>query len=489
MLIWGLEMNRKSTFLPLAGSILTALFAGGAACGTSGGSGGNGAFGGGGGTGGGIFGDSSLGGTTNTGGQEAGIIVDVNVEATPPCKGLQCEIPSCSGGATTSISGTVFAPNGELPLYNVIVYVPLYRDVPLEPITLGATCDKCNATIKNTVRTALTDHEGKFTLEDVPAGVDIPLVMQVGKWRRQVKLSQVQPCQDNVLSDPQQTRLPRDQVEGDIPQMAITTGGCDPLACLFRKMGLADSEFTAPTSGGRMHVYKGVGGGDVAGGIAPAPWDALWNSVANLSKYDITILSCECSEQNTYKTTQQREYLRDYLNLGGRVFATHYHYTWFKNGVPEFQALADWQSAAGTGSSPFTIDTSFPKGMAFMQWLQVVSSTVTGDQINITSVASDLRTVSAGAQRWIYKPAAGANPEGVKYFTFNTPVGADAESQCGRAVMSDIHVSSGSQTPVPTACNSNALTDQEKALIFLYFDLSSCIQPDDEKPVPPPVPQ
>src|SRR5258707_334594 len=45
---------------------------------------------------------------------------------------------------TTSISGTAFAPNGTLPLYNVAVYVP---GGPLAPVLQGVTCDRCGAPI------------------------------------------------------------------------------------------------------------------------------------------------------------------------------------------------------------------------------------------------------------------------------------------------------------------------------------------------------
>jgi hypothetical protein len=404
------------------------------------------------------------------------------------CQNLECKQVQCSGGAKTTVTGTVFDPAGKTPLYNVVVYVP---NAPLSPIVDGASCDKCGSSLSGApLVTALTDTKGNFTLENVPVAEDVPLVIQVGKWRRQITIPSVKECVDNPIADANLTRLPKNKSEGDIPKIALTTGGADPLECLLRKIGLDDAEFTNPDGAGRVNLFAGVDGATqyngTLGGASFPDSTSLWGNLESLMKYDIVLLACEGGQYESTKGGGSMQAMVDYTSKGGRVFASHWHNVWLENGPGDFPNTADFVDESDLGDFTALIDTSFPKGQALSDWLVYVGASQKAGEIDIVDTQHTVDAVNDQiSTRWIY----GENPTSVQYFTFNTPIGVPAENQCGRVVFSDIHVSSGDDIGVdfPDGCKTKDLSAQEKALLFMLFDLSACVQTDDSPPVPPPL--
>lgn len=463
-------------------------------------------------------GATSTGGATGTGGgngspsdggssPKLGPILES--QGNGACQGLECKVPACDAGTTTSITGKVYDPAGRLPLYNVLVYVP---SGPVPAFTEGISCDRCAATITNPVTAAITDETGSFRLEQAPAGQDIPLVIQVGKWRRQLVIPAVAPCVDTPLSDPQLTRLPRNKAEGDIPRIAIAAGGADAMECLPRRLGISDSEFTTSAGDGRVHLFtatdnaNNAGVGDVSvksfapelnGGAALPHSMELWNSLETLRKYDIVVLSCEGAAFNQEKPMASRQALYDYLSEGGRVFASHWAHVWFSAGPDPVPTVGTWNSrnnpAAADVSLPATINQTFPKGEALAKWLvNVDASTVLGT-LPVVGPRDNIQMVDPLlAREWITldSPAYPASPKVVEYLSFNTPIGASEEQACGRAVFTGLHVSNDvedrTQPPgFPGLCESTELSAQEKAVAFMLFDLSACIQDESKPPQPP----
>ena len=387
-----------------------------------------------------------------------------------------------------TVSGTAYAPNGTLPLYNVIVYAP---SAPLAPFTEGVSCDKCGSVSGNPVASTVSDATGKFQLRGVPAGDNVPIVFQVGKWRRQVTIPHVNAgCADNPITDPNLSRLPRNHSEGDIPHIAVTTGGCDSIACVLPKMGIDASEFgnQSQYADHRVIMYEGSGPAAVSG-ITPA--QNLWGSSTELAKYDVAIFSCECSEHPETKATGDEAIVANYLNAGGRTFGTDFMYTWVHQGhsytdTPPAPINGIMQGFVGnapyTGSVTATIDTSFPKGKALDDWLEAVGGSSKPGKVDLTNTFGNFDHVDPTlAQRWVYADTQ-------KAISFTTPFSEPNEAdRCGKSYFMDIHVGSGSVDSsghFPTGCGTD-LSPQEKMMVFFLMDLASCIQ-DDTQPVNPP---
>jgi len=329
-------------------------------------------------------------------------------------------------------------------------------------------------------------------------------------------------CGSTAIPDPatpaDKLRLPANSMEGDMPLIAFTSG-CDPAECFLRHIGISDSEFVAPmtpppaawptvTPGtGHVHFFTATdnttGGSPasaVTGGNTPAETYAWWASSANLLQYDIVFNACECSPFDRGATSYAA--MDAYLNGGGRLFTTHYYYNWFAPSPPataDLFSVAEWNPmTSGSSGAPETdmIDQTFPKGIAFADWLQdnAITTTMgtivlddTRDNLNGINPAGCETTMSCLSTQWIYEPT-DSHP---RYISWNTPVGAAATKQCGRAVFSDVHLSGTSNNATfPTECATadptGAHATNEKALEFLFFDLSSCVQNDNQPPTNPP---
>jgi hypothetical protein len=443
------------------------------------------------------------------------------------CRGMGCTV-TCQAGQRTTVSGKVYDPAGLTPLYNITVYVP---NADLDPISDGPSCDPCDPNTGTSLLSGKpvvftkTDTSGQFTLGktsavDVPAGTNIPLVLQVGKWQRKIILPTVTACQDNAIPD-KTLRLPKDSTEGHIPKIALTTGASDAMECLFRKIGIQDPEFTTTDGKGRINLIAG-GVIDMKTGLptATSSFAAMpasgsqkftpvhpggggadwWDSLDNLKKYDIVMHSCEggdgqytaANDPTSTKSQQARMALQQYADLGGRVFASHWHTYWFEKGTPDFMSVATFLNPHGNGlpqdrPTDTTIDQTFDKGQALAQWmLNVQGSTVLGTVPIQQNASATEVAMAAGppiSQRWLYAPTQNNT---VLFLSATTPIPNatnKSPNACGRVVLSDLHVSAGGtgsdmpNTAFPGGCVTTTLSPREKVLEFMLFDIASCVAP------------
>lgn len=418
----------------------------------------------------------------------------------------QMACPGVDGG--TTFTGTVYAPTqadagyGQPdPIPGALIYVPNGTVGSLQGDG-GVTCDQCTDGVSgDPLVSTYSATNGTFTLKNVPCGpgVQVPVVIQLGKWRRQITVSAPSCCQNTALTQ-EQTRLPRKQAEqhpnDNIPKIAVVTGSVDTIECVLPKIGIAPDQFSVPSGTGRVKFYRDNG---ATYGTTPSA-ATLFDSLAEMRKYDMIILDCVGSQQT--KSISRRANMEAFANAGGRIFASHFAYVWLYNRALDpngnniansisFTGTANWQvNQASPSNQDANIDISFPKGVTFAEWVQLVNaqaatSTPAVPRIRINTVRRDMSAVNPPSQRWVYGVGSGGTPTNVPFqYTFNTPTAASAANQCGRVLFSDFHVinaSAGGAT-WPNYCARTPMTPQEKVFEYLIFDLSSCITPD----VPPP---
>jgi len=338
-------------------------------------------------------------------------------------------------------------------------------------------------------------------ISNVPERENIPLVIQAGKWRRQVTVPVATSCANTALGA-EHSRLPRNRAEGDLPRIAVMRAGSDALECLFTKIGVDLAEFAPGGEPGSVELYYSdlanatddTGRMSVGGDTVDLPnVDTLLSDYAAMQSYDMILMSCEGGDDRyDPPNLEHRENLQRYANEGGRLFGGHFH-----NGIidnrelpddypefPEVVEFADGREDIEPTLFTANVNLAFDKGRALADWLVNVGGSDRRGEIAISdSERTVTGTLDSSAVSWI--DASSAEGDAALYYGFPTPVNGPA---CGRMVFTDVHVASGtgdSGKEVFPSC-SDELSPQQLALAFLIFDLASCVQPSESAPPPPP---
>ena len=283
------------------------------------------------------------------------------------------------------------------------------------------------------------------------------------------------------------------------------------------RTGVDQSEFTDQSGTGQINLYLADHSPGATLDGSTSKESVLTGSTTNMNAYDMIMFPCQGSPNDSDQSSDQAAVL-DWANRGGRLFTTHYSYQWLYenlnassvtqviNGTPTTVSLTtsvgpetavQWnvgQDQPTTDPGNAIVNTSFTDGGILSSWLEnpgapAASTTAEGSpaQISIGTLRLDQNGVNAPTQSWLTltnnltdqtgKTLESKTP--VMRLTFNTPVGAGADNQCGKVLYGDYHVYNGTfggQT-FPAECPSGTMTPQEHLLEYALFDLTNAVTP------------
>jgi hypothetical protein len=392
------------------------------------------------------------------------------------CTGLACLQVDCGAGVSTTLTGKVYAPNGLDPVYDALVYVP----TSLPPLSSTVQCEACNDTLGGTALvTTNTAVDGSFTLSDVPVSTTLPVVVQKGRFRRQITVNVSRCANTPVPKD--QTRLPKNSSEGDLPKMAVGVGDFDQIECVLRSIGIDDSEFTSPSGSGSVHLYDNSA--DTT--TAPNPLSTLLASPSKLATYNLLFLNCTAKSPAEQPTGWQQN-IYQYVNSGGRLYVTDWAYDYLEQ-VPQFApyiffegdgtetmpqppgtALFAWMGTDLTGTliDPTLADWMKAAGASPAGSINIIGSWALANHVSANMTTYPTRTWVQGTANSVLRPFTAT-------FDYN---------MCGKVLWSSYHTQEpggGSNANFPSYCKSTPSTmiPQEKVLEFLIFQISDCVAP------------
>jgi hypothetical protein len=432
-------------------------------------------------------------------------------------------IPDCRGQSqVTKLTGRVITPgksdndtNNQVGVPNAFVYILQTLDEDDMPDMTtgipedGTSCDRCaDQDLGPVLASATTDAFGEYTIEgNIPVDQEFILAVKIGKFRRaeRITIPANSACQTYAV-DPLKTRLARSSSDGlraHLPHVAVSTGELDAMECVFYKMGITSDEFAEPGDNGdasqRFHLYGTDG---AAASTGDTPESDLFSTLDRLLTYDMIVFDCQGPGYPDYDSSDPR--VREYVNRGGRMFASHLSYTWiYDNGNGAYDSnspyttglapAANWSTSdphptSGTGFvSVGRTGANTAKIQRFADWLEHEgAATLTGGkyQFTISDPRDNATSVNASSEEFVYR-STGNSTTSVQQFAFNTPYGAPADAICGRVAYSGFHVvatgGSYKNSVFPNHCTGD-LSAQEKTLLYMLFDLGACVTTDIPEP-------
>ena len=391
--------------------------------------------------------------------------------------------PSCPGREST-ITGTVFAPNGTDPVPGATIFVP--SQVP-ELFPPEVKCEVCGSLGTGyNYWTTTSGFDGKFTLTNVCPGPR-SLVLQNGRFRRFLTVKV--PEKGTLALTAQQSRLPKRTAEFSpvdaIPRIAVVSGDYDKMECVLRKMGVEVFD-----------LFEGAK--QLVSPKKKPPFSSLLADLAAMKRYNIIFINCT---DNTFEGQLENKTIRDnianYVRTGGRLYVTDWSYDYIEQ-IEEFAGFIDFEpglsnstpekpNAGAIGEGGLTVQATLLDSK-LAQWLGNFPGTVTKsggkDTAKIEHFLAQwvmMHQLGKDAKLWVEGPVSSGfggsinNQVRPLTVTFNF-------KNCGKILFSSYHTEGRDDESTffpkafPDYCGDSA-SPQDRILEYLIFDIASCIKP------------
>lgn len=362
-------------------------------------------------------------------------------EPSPSTPGTVIGNGDVSKNVAVTISGTVYAPNGSLPMANTLVYVTVTEP---GPIPEGAYCDTCVALADGTFATSAAD--GTFTINtELPTG-DVWLVVQKGQFRRVRKMS-VEKAGPLAIDDEDVTLPGKSNPSkgDDVPKMAVLKDSMDfdKIDESLKKLGITDFDIMDDRS--------------------------LLQNEATLMKYHVVFIPCGARVDPELKSSDSIGNLQKFVAAGGKLYVTDWSYEFVRQPFPGFVSWAEETNTLGSAATGKEWDApASASDTGLGDWLAATGDTafsVKGNWTTITSV-NTTSGLDAKGEPVDIEPKVWVTAEkgGQSY-----PTTISFENQCGRVLFSTYHTES--------SFSGTKLLAQEKALLYVLLEVGVCVAP------------
>ncbi|CAN5921105.1 hypothetical protein BH11MYX4_BH11MYX4_14410 [soil metagenome] len=332
------------------------------------------------------------------------------------------------------LRGIVRAPHGTVPVAGALLY--LTKDKPASNPT-KVYCDECVHLAPGSVH-ALSDATGAYDLPATETGTQY-LVIQKGGFRR---VREIYVSKGDVALPDTLTTLPpkTDVAAGDeVPRMTVVHGQYDEIEASLQKLGIDPSAIEIVQS-----ALIGVAA------------KSFLSDAGQVNGRHIVFLPCGDYTQPSPNTDlsadpQIQDNLRAFVEAGGRLYVTDWHYDFIARTFPGKIGFAGASASACSGCGRLTYDAAATvTDPDLSSWMSAQNLSAFTLQKNYTEIDG-----VTGAKVWVSGSKAGAAPK---------PATVSFEQGCGRVLFSTYH----------TEPFATSLTPQERALLGVLLEVSVC---------------